>query len=237
MNNLSNAGKAEKLASDILDLLPETQGGPNIGLTGTVKELAIKSAEEETRRQTASDLAKLKRQEQKKLEAEIRKGEDTAFREERIEAIEALEEVNAGIRDLTRKKMPPAQVRQVAALQGATREDVLKLLSSLNINLNLQLSKSDTANLLACLLTCNESQLDALERNRKVPVVIKTVIKRLKEDAKLGNIDTIERLWDRIFGKANMMLNLPSETTVNGIIPDTPVSREAYMVIREAYLK
>ena len=48
-----------------------------------------------------------------------------------------LEEVNAGIRDLTRKKMPPAQVRQVAALQGATREDVLKLLSSLNINLNL----------------------------------------------------------------------------------------------------
>ena len=86
-------------------------------------------------------------------------------------------------------------------------------------------------------MTCNESQLDALERNRKVPVVIKTVIKRLKEDAKLGNIDTIERLWDRIFGKANMMLNLPSETTVNGIIPDTPVSREAYMIIREAYLK
>ena len=194
-----------------------------------IKEPADEKAPEEPK--------KKKSREEKKLEAEIRKGEDTAFREERIEAIEALEEVNAGIRDLTRKKMPPAQVRQVAALQGATREDVLKLLSSLNINLNLQLSKSDTANLLACLLTCNESQLDALERNRKVPVVIKIVIKRLKEDMKYGYIDTVERLWDRIFGKANMMLNLPSETTVNGIIPDTPVSREAYMVIREAYLK
>lgn len=228
---------AQKLASDIMDLLPETQAGPNFGLTGTVQDLAQKSAEDEARKQTASDLAKLKRQEQKKLAKEIQKGEDTAFREERIEAIEALEEVNVDIRDLTKKKMPPAQVRQVAALQGTTRDDVLKLLSSLNINLNLQLSKSDTANLLACLLTCNESQLDALYRNRKVPVVIKIVIKRLKEDMQYGYMDAVERLWDRIFGKSNMSLDIPAETTVNGIIPNTPVSREAYLVIREAYFK
>lgn len=122
--------------------------------------------------------------------------------------------------------------------QGATRPEVLKLLASLNINLNVQLSKSDTANLLACLLTCNEAQLAALYNNKKIPIVIKTVIKRLQEDAKLGNMETVERLWDRVFGKNAMSLNLPGQTQLEtGILPNMPVSREAYIVIRDTLLK
>ena len=49
---------------------------------------------------------------------------------------------------------------------------------------------------------------------------------------------TVEKLWDRIFGKAGMMLNLPEQTQqMTGIIPNTPVSREAYIVIRDTLLK
>ena len=73
---------------------------------------------------------------------------------------------------------------------------------------------------------------------KKVPVVIKTVIKRLQEDAKLGNIDTVERLWDRVFGKNAMTLDLPERAQIDtGIIPNTPISREAYIVIRDSLIR
>ena len=131
-----------------------------------------------------------------------------------------------------------SKTTQLLRLQGATRPEIVKLLTSLNINLSVQLTKQDTANLLACLLTCNESQLQALMSNKKIPVVIKTVIKRLIEDMKLGNIETVEKLWDRIFGKGQMQLNLPEPQQLQtGILPNVPVSREAYIVIREALLK
>ena len=91
---------------------------------------------------------------------------------------------------------------------------------------------------MACLLTCNEAQLAALYNNKKIPIVIKTVIKRLQEDAKLGNIETVEKLWDRVFGKGQMQLNLPEAQQLQaGIIPNVPVSREAYLIIRENLIK
>ena len=60
----------------------------------------------------------------------------------------------------------------------------------------------------------------------------------LLEDAKLGNIETVEKLWDRIFGKAGQVtLELPQASqTANGIIPNTVVSREAYMIIRDTII-
>ena len=129
------------------------------------------------------------------------------------------------------------KLSQTLALQGAAKADVVKLLNSLNINLNVQLTKADTANLLACLLTCNESQLNALLNNKKVPIVIKTVINRLLHDAEKGNMGAIELLWDRVFGKGPMSVSLPEDAAGRGLIPNTPVSREAYIVIRETLMK
>lgn len=134
--------------------------------------------------------------------------------------------------------MATQAVKDIVSMQGTTRPEVVKLLNSLNINLDLQLTKTDTANLLACLLTANETQLKALYQNRKIPIAIKTVIKRIIDDSKLGNIETVEKLWDRVFGKAGMMLDLPKQVqTATGIIPNTPVSREAYILIRDTLLK
>lgn len=168
-----------------------------------------------------------------------------AEQQKRVEAAEAIEASVAGpLHPLRLAEAVPgggtysSAVTQALRMQGTTRPEVLRLLTSLNINLNVQLSKQDTANLLACLLTCNDSQLSALYKNKKIPVAIKTVVKRLQEDARLGNIETVEKLWDRIFGKNPMTLNLPEQTRLEtGILPDVPVSREAYIVIRDTLLK
>lgn len=118
-----------------------------------------------------------------------------------------------------------------------TRPEILRLLASLNVNMNMQLSKTDTANLLTCLLTCNEQQINAIYKNNKVPVAIKIVIKRLMDDLKCGSMDTVEKLWDRVFGKGNMVIDLPGQVQERGIIPNTPISREAYIVIRDTLMK
>lgn len=166
--------------------------------------------------------------------------------QKRVEAIEALEAqtveplkaTELAERHDSGKGSYSSAIRPALQLQGASRPEITKLLTSLNINLSVQLTKQDTANLLACLLTCNHSQLQALMANKKVPVVIKTVIKRLIEDEKLGNIETIEKLWDRIFGKGPMQLSLPEgQQLQTGIIPNQPVSREAYLIIRENLIK
>lgn len=166
--------------------------------------------------------------------------------QKRVEAIEALEAqtveplkaTELAERHNSGKGSYSSAVRSALQLQGASRPEITKLLTSLNINLSVQLTKQDTANLLACLLTCNNSQLQALMTNKKVPVVIKTVIKRLIEDEKLGNIETIEKLWDRIFGKGPMQLSLlEGQQLQTGIIPNVPVSREAYLIIRENLIK
>ena len=168
--------------------------------------------------------------------------EKVAEHEKNIQTIEAIEAQTVTPLDpieLSEKRGTySSKTTQLLQLQGASRPEIVKLLTSLNINLSVQLSKQDTANLLACLLTCNESQLNALLSNKKIPVVIKTVIKRLIEDMKLGNIETVEKLWDRIFGKGAMQLNLPEQAQLQtGILPNVPISREAYIVIRESLMK
>lgn len=154
------------------------------------------------------------------------------------ETIEPLEATELAERHNSGKGSYSSAIRSALQLQGTSRPEITKLLTSLNINLSVQLTKQDTANLLACLLTCNHSQLQALMANKKVPVVIKTVIKRLIEDEKLGNIETIEKLWDRIFGKGPMQLSLPEgQQLQTGIIPNQPMSREAYILIRDTLIK
>lgn len=209
----------------------------------------------------AREKAKLKRLEDKELKYQqaakelgldaipegqtIHQAQQLTEQREKIKALELIEDhATQPLHPTELAKMIPDKktyssvVNRALQMQGATRPEILKLLTSLNINLNLQLSKQDTANLLACLLTCNESQLMSLYNNKKIPVVIKTVIKRILEDSKLGNIETVEKLWDRIFGKNAMVSTVPEQTQLEtGVIPNVPVSREAYVLIRDTLIK
>ena len=256
----------EKFTEQLSGILPNDSANTIDSLER--KKAISQAADNMEREQTAAQLAKIKRAELARLSrleaAQAKKEElglpsnapgDTATQvaaleeqRRRVAAIEALEEeeratlnpiIVTAPSSVAAKPKVPSVSPDIMALQSTTRTDMARLLTSLNINLSVQLSKTDTANLLACLLTCNESQLIALQANKKVPVVIKTIIKRLLEDAKLGNIDTVERIWDRVFGKGAMQLNMPDQnaTIMQGIIPNTPISREAYVVIRDTIIK
>lgn len=249
--------RKDRIAESINELLPDSSsilGTDGIEARASLVNQKASSIHE---KRTARELARVRYQLRTAKEAEIAQQAVTKYKEEkeqaREEALQVLEDEDismpaeeaieignqvALLHGQPTIDMASKTAQSILALQGTTKPEVVRLLTSLNVNLNLQLTKSDTANLLACLLTANETQLNAIYKNKKVPVAIKTVIKRLIDDAKLGNIETVEKLWDRIFGKAGMMLNLPEQTQVaTGIIPNTPVSREAYIVIRDTLLK
>lgn len=256
---------AQKLA-DILPSRPVVPGMSNPDTSKLVEQEATHIKSKQDAKELAR-IKYLERQKLKNLQAKQEKRQSLAEelgveeipdgqtelqakriveQQKRVEAIEALEAqtveplkaTELAERHDSGKGSYSSAIHSALQLQGASRPEITRLLTSLNINLSVQLTKQDTANLLACLLTCNESQLQALVNNKKVPVVIKTVIKRLIEDMKLGNIETVEKLWDRVFGKGQMQLNLPEQQQLQtGIIPNVPVSREAYLIIRENLIK
>lgn len=258
--------KEDKIAAQISDILPNRPTVPGLDNPQT-SQLVAQEASRIKAKQDAKELAKIKYVERQKLrtlkEKEQKRqslaeelGVDSipdgrtehqarqiAEQEKRLAAVEAIEadivEPLDAVELAKRSKGSySSKIGEALRLQGTSRPEVTKLLTSLNINLSVRLTKNDTANLLACLLTCNEAQLMALYNNKKIPIAIKTVIKRLQEDAKLGNIDTIERLWDRVFGKGQMQYDLPQDQQLHtGILPDTPVSREAYIIIRDTLMK
>lgn len=244
----------DRINDDISDILPDSSdllGTDGLEQRASMVQDKSKSIHD---RKTAQELAKAKYRLARAAEGQAARQAVKAFRKKKQEAQEA---VYQQLEDED-KHMPAKEVidlanrvavsngqpamaenvaKQIMLSQGTTRPEVVKLLSSLNINLDLQLSKTDTANLLACLLTANEKQLQAIYDNDKTPLAIKIVVKRLMNDSRIGEIQTVEKLWDRIFGKTGMMLDLPQESKAAGIIPNTPVSREAYILIRESLLK
>lgn len=147
------------------------------------------------------------------------------MQEEQLEAIEA-EEVDSRYR--------PEISGGLAYLNGTTSVEIAKLMNDLGVNLDVQLTHNDTKNLLATLLTCNEHQLDALYSNKRIPLSIKTVIKALKNDSLIGRMDTVESLWNRLFGSDTFRIQTGQESS--SIVPNTPVSRETYVLIRETLL-
>lgn len=249
--------RKDKIAESINDLLPDSTSLLGSDGIEARQSLIEEKASDIHQKKTARELAKARVAIRAEQEADIARQavsdhilQKAHAREEAIKQLEeeadiitAEEAIEIGNEEARRNNLPQISMasdvaKSILASQGTTRPEVVRLLTQLNVNLNLQLTKADTANLLACLLTANENQLNAIYKNKKVPVAVKTVIKRLLDDAKLGNIETVEKLWDRIFGKAGMMLNLPEQTQqMTGIIPNTPVSREAYIVIRDTLLK
>ena len=223
--------KNNQLKNSISAILPDyDDSDPN--LITDYEEVIDQEIEAEQQRISAADLARIKLKEKQALESKkIRSEQERQKIAENIAEIEVIQDSPAAQRFLAGGE------NDLSPYAGTTRRDVVKLLSSLNINTSLYLTRADTYNLLSCLLTCNEDQLNAVYNNKKVPLAIKIVIKRLKEDARVGNIDTLERLWDRVFGKNQTAaaVQLP-EGVQQGLLPNTLVSREAYMIIRDTII-
>lgn len=118
-----------------------------------------------------------------------------------------------------------------------------RLIAQLGLDLGRRFSRRDTSALLQALLTASESQLQALLANKRLPVAVSAVIRRVLRDAETGDTSTVERLWDRVFGKGAMepqeaqpaQAGAPGAEAVPGL--GRPMSREAYVVIRESLMR
>ena len=214
--------RKEKIAENINDLLPDSSSLLGSDGVEARQVLVEKKAADIHERKSARELAKARFAIRANQEAAVAEQAVTKYvkqkNQAREEAIKQLEDENPYITaEEAIEKLSKGQ--WIMIRQGSAAKNLEKLLPLFEA-------------------TANENQLKAIYKNKKVPVAIKTVIKRLLDDATLGNIETVEKLWDRIFGKAGMMLNLPEQTQqMTGIIPNTPVSREAYIVIRDTLLK
>lgn len=230
----------EQIIADELSVLIPKKSQADMNASRVTDEDLQGMAESIHREATARELTELKRKKKDALKRRDKEDERSQELKDDIAVIEQLEEDNlSNARDFALSRYPDSQMkRELMVLTENTRPEISKLLNGLNINLSLALSKNDTLNLLAALLTCNESQLSAIESNPKVPLAIKAVIRRLQTDAKLGNIETIERLWDRIFGKADKATIVqPTDVQATGIIPNTPISREAYLILKQTFIQ
>lgn len=167
-----------------------------------------------------------------------------------IESITAEPVLSASPAHTSRLQSRPQNLSEnvLRSVKGSLRPATARLMTALNINLESGLSRRETADLIAALLTCNETQLDALMANKKTPMAVKIIIKRIKDDFKNGSLSTVNNLWDRIFGREPLSADSGLQSPLSaadsvrtavreGRLPDVPVSREAYILIRDTLIK
>jgi len=217
------------IEDDLKSLIPQrhlVSGVPEGDIEYDTSKLVKVNANRIRSREDYDERIKLTRRKEseEKLAAKQKEQEDFISEVDRIESRESLK---------------PTLTGEFAHLNGTTPVQVARMLKSLNISLDMRLTKADTRNLLATLLTCNEKQLNALESNSKIPLAIKTVIKAMKKASENGDMSIVERLWDRIFGTNALHIDLPQQQGQMFVQPNQqlgPVSREAYVLIRETLL-
>lgn len=120
-----------------------------------------------------------------------------------------------------------------------SRQKTAQLLTSMGIDLGVKFSKKDMTDILTHLLSANQQQLTALKKSPQTPIAIKTIIVSIENDAKNGEMETINKLWSRLFGKEGFTESTPvtatmSETTstMNSGTGLPVVSRKTLMVIK-----
>lgn len=236
---------AEQMTLDLLDTIPSYEG-ESLNTSPRHREAFISElSEEEVRSRARKELRNYRQRQRTRIKGA------TAFTQEDAEAnIELAERLESETMPYTAEVirsnpsiLSPSDIKRVDTMLTNRSPALSRLLDDMNLDLDRGLSKTDTDNLLAALLTATESQLETLAANPAVPVVIKTIIRRLLADSVRGDTAAIERLWDRLFGKpANALaIATPAQqqaasSSDQNILPSTPVSREAFLILRETLM-
>lgn len=230
-----NREKAEDLLPDRSDIIPPEHSVFNPTHQEIIDTNLSVEEEKWESRKTARELLEEARKKQSKEKYIERKKEQA---EQGLAQTKSSAQAVRAARYEQSKALTPdtIEMQERAGLSA----QVSKLLRSLNINLNMQFSKKETYDIIATLLTCNEAQLEALQSNRRVPIVIKTIIKNILLDYERGSMTTVDKLWTRLFGSDfnDNPKNQGGNTTVNilsmvpGVDGSKPISREGYLQIK-----
>lgn len=89
------------------------------------------------------------------------------------------------------------------------------------------ISKEDAYKLLAMIIFCNRAELEKMTKSAHIPIFMAGIIKAIIVDTANGTIDTVEKVFDRLYGKGNQPIEL---TGAGGtpLIPTEPMSRKEY---------
>jgi len=114
------------------------------------------------------------------------------------------------------------------AVRGRKPSRMSEFIKSFNLeDPDRAISKEDAYKLLKHILFCNKSQLEAMARNSDLPVAIVCQIKAIVTDIANGRTETVDKLFDRLYGKSMQPVEL-SGVSGRPLISNTPMSRKAY---------
>lgn len=135
------------------------------------------------------------------------------------------------------------------------RDRASELLASLGLTSpgTAQMSRADLAAVLEILLSADEASLRRLHDRPDTPTSLKTVIRRVLADMQSGSLKALHGLWDRLYGRTPLTASPASpagqqgspaqqsgqllQDALQGVLPSSPVSREAYIVIRDTLMR
>lgn len=138
------------------------------------------------------------------------------------------------------------------------RDRASELLASLGLSApdTAQMSRADLAAVLEVLLSADEASLRRLHDRPDTPTSLKTVIRRVLADMQSGSLKALHGLWDRLYGRTPLTASPTSSASsagqpgspaqqpgqllqdaLQGVLPSSPVSREAYIVIRDTLMR
>ena len=89
------------------------------------------------------------------------------------------------------------------------------------------ISKHEAYRLMTHLLSCSITELQTISRHPEIPASILIFIKGIFVDLNLGRTVVVEKLWDRLWGKSIISMEI-NGAKGNPMIPDKPMSRLAY---------
>lgn len=89
------------------------------------------------------------------------------------------------------------------------------------------ISREDAYKLMSHLLSCSKTQLEAMARNPDLPISIVCQIKAIVTDMANGKTDTVDKLFDRLYGKSMQPMEITGGEGMP-LIPDKPMSRKEY---------
>lgn len=116
--------------------------------------------------------------------------------------------------------------------QPAIRGRKLTRMNELKKAFNLEdparaISHEDATKLMTHILMCNRSQLEAMIKNTDLPIFLLCLIKGILTDTANGQTNTVERLFDRLFGRSMQPVEITGANRTP-LIPSKPMSRKSY---------
>ena len=95
---------------------------------------------------------------------------------------------------------------------------------------NERLSKEDLLRLLKYIIMCNRYQLEEVARHPDIPIIMANQIKAIVTDLAKGKTETVDRIWDLVFGKTIEPIEIISTNGLE-LIPKRPMSRKDYEIM------